>query len=231
MEIGFAAARGVPIVILTTDFQSYGPREDGPAFAFSDPLPEMLASGVERAHRLAPPSQPSGQNRLNVFRYRNLQPLDAAIDRAAGALLGVRRRGMSSQLARNLAFVEPSPYFADDMWGKVTGQLEARGWTVHLATRLRPDADTYAAARIDWDAFCQSALAVVDVRGPEVAPGAALMIGACAATGRSVLAGYSAGWQTFADGREPNWRNLMVQYAVHGRFTDEHEFIALADAL
>ena len=33
MEIGFAAARGVPVVILTTDFQSYGPHTDGSAFA------------------------------------------------------------------------------------------------------------------------------------------------------------------------------------------------------
>lgn len=74
-------------------------------------------------------------------------------------------------------------------------------------------------------------LAVVDVRGPEVAPGAALMIGACAAAGRSVLAGYTAGWQTFADGREPNWRNLMIQYAVQGRFASIHELLALTDAL
>ena len=86
-------------------------------------------------------------------------------------------------------------------------------------------------AQADWDAFCRSTLAVVDVRGPEIAPGAALMIGACAATGRSVLARYSAGWQTFADGREPNWRNLMVQYAVQGHFAGIHGFIALTDAL
>ena len=31
MEIGFAVARGVPVVILTTDFETFGPRADGPA--------------------------------------------------------------------------------------------------------------------------------------------------------------------------------------------------------
>ena len=82
------------------------------------------------------------------------------------------------------------------MWRNVAGHLEARGWTVQVATRFCLDADTLVAAQADWAAFCRSTLAVVDVRGPEVAPGAALMIGACTATGRSVLAGYSAGWQT-----------------------------------
>ena len=231
MEIGFAAARGVPVVIFTTDFQSYGPRTDGPVFAFPEPLLEMLANSVERAHRLAPSSQRPGKHRFSAFRHRNLQPLDAAIDRATGALLGAQPRDAPVRAAERLAFIEPSPYFPDDMWCNVACQLEARGWTAHVATRLCPDADTLAAAQTDWDAFCHSTLAVVDVRGPEVAPGAALMIGACAAAGRSVLAGYTAGWQTFADGREPNWRNLMIQYAVRGRFASIHELLALTDAL
>ena len=147
------------------------------------------------------------------------------------ALLGTRSLDPIAPATERLAFIEPSPYLPDDMWRNVARQLETLGWGVHVATRLRADADTLAASQTDWDAFCRSTLAVVDVRGPEVAPGAALMIGACAATGRSVLAGYTSGWQTFADGREPNWRNLMIQYAVGGRFASIHELIALTDAL
>ncbi len=231
MEIGFAVARGVPVVILTTDFQSYGPRADGPTFVFSEPLLQILAYKIERAQRLAPSNQRPGQDRFSAFQRRNLQSLDAAIDRSTGELLGAQPHDVLIRPAGRFAFIEPSPYFPDDIWRNVAGQLELRGWTVHLATRLRLDSGILAAAQTDWDAFCRSTLAVVDVRGPEAAPGAALMIGACAATGRSVLAGYSAGWQTFADGREPNWRNLMVQYAVRGRFTDVDGFIALIDAL
>ena len=192
---------------------------------------ETLAGKVERAHRLAPLRQRPGQDRFSVFRQRNLRPLDAAIDRAAAALLGAERRDAPAQAAERLVFIEPSPYFPNDTWRNIACELEVRGWTVHVATRLRSDADTLAAAQTDWDAFCRSTLVVVDVHGPEVAPGAAIMIGACAATGRSVLAGYSAGWQTFADGREPNWRNLMIQYAVQGRFASIRELVALTDAL
>jgi hypothetical protein len=179
MEIGFAAACGVPVVILTTDFQTYGSHTDGPVFAFPEPLLEMLADTVVRAHRLAPSSQRPGQDRFSAFRQRNLQPFDPAIDRAAGALLGAQSRNPLAQATERLAFVEPSPYLADDMWRDAAHQLEARGWTVYVARRLHADADTLAVSDADWDAFCRSTLAVVDVRGPEVPPGAALMIGAC----------------------------------------------------
>ena len=65
-----------------------------------------------------------------------------------------------------------------------------------------------------------SELIVVDVSGPEPPPGAAALIGAGAAVGRRVLAYQPIRSWTFAHGREPSWRNLMIQYAVHGRFAD-----------
>jgi len=39
------------------------------------------------------------------------------------------------------------------------------------------------------------------------------------------------GWWTFADGREPNWRNLMIQHAVSGRFGSIGELTALVAGL
>ena len=36
---------------------------------------------------------------------------------------------------------------------------------------------------------------------------------------------------TIADGREPNWRNLMIQYAVTARFSGTAGFTAAVDAL
>ena len=62
-------------------------------------------------------------------------------------------------------------------------------------------------------------------------PGAALITGACAATGRPVLAAHTGTWHTLADGREPNWRNLMIQYAVTARFSGLTGFAAALDAL
>jgi hypothetical protein len=42
-----------------------------------------------------------------------------------------------------------------------------------------------------------------------------------------VLAAEPRGWWTFADGREPNWRNLMIQYAISGSFATISELAAL----
>jgi hypothetical protein len=36
---------------------------------------------------------------------------------------------------------------------------------------------------------------------------------------------------TIADGREPNWRNLMIHYAVTARFCDTAGFTAAMEAL
>jgi hypothetical protein len=46
-----------------------------------------------------------------------------------------------------------------------------------------------------------------------------------------VLAAHTGSWQTFASGREPNWRNLMVQYAVSERFAGISEFATILDRL
>lgn len=233
MEMGFAAALGVPIVIVSTDFQTYGPEADRAGFAFAEPMLEQLAITVERVHRLGPQRRPGGSDRFRLFLRQNLDPVHTAVTRAVNALLSARPARSpwtpNYPACGRLAFIEPSPYMADDMWAVVASTLRAKGWTVHVAKRLRPGADTATAARADWAAARAASLAVIDARGPETPPGAALITGACTATGRPVLAAHPGTWQTFADGREPNWRNLMIQYAVSARFATTGEFTAAMD--
>ncbi len=141
MEVGFAAALGVPIAIVTTDFQTYGPEPDRPGFAFPEPLLEQLAVTVERAHRLGPPRRSGGSDRFRLFLDRNLDPVRVATTRAINALLSARTahlpRTRRSPTCPRLAFIEPSPYIADDMWAAVADTLRAKGWTVHVAKRLQ----------------------------------------------------------------------------------------------
>lgn len=73
-----------------------------------------------------------------------------------------------------------------------------------------------------------AAVLVTDVNGPETPPGAAVLTGAFAALGRPVLARHPRPVWTFADGREPNRRNLMIQYAVRHWFTDLPDLPPLA---
>jgi len=234
METGFAAALGVPIVVVTTDFQTYAPVPGGPGSVFADPLPEAIAAAVVRAHRLGPAGEHTG-DRYRGFLEQNLPTIRAATAQAVAALLGTERESLPPARAApaisKLAYLEPSPYIADDMWAGVARELRARGWQVHTAQRLLAGTGTAGAARTDWAAATSAELAVVDTRGPETPPGAALITGACAATGRPVLAAHTGTWHTVADGREPNWRNLMIQYAVTARFSGTAGFTAAMDAL
>jgi hypothetical protein len=230
MEIGYAAALGVPVISLTTDFQTYGPTSNGPAYTFPDPLLDLLLAGLIRAPHLAPPpAQPT--ERFTAFLHRNLQTIDDAIDQAISALLRAPPPAADSRAtpaaAGRCAFIEPSPYLPRDLWGDIIRLLESRGWQARIATRFRDSADPCHAAHADWAAARHAALTLIDTHGPETPPGAALIAGACAATGRTVLAADPGRCWTFADGREPNWRNLMIQYAVSGRFASTAELAAL----
>lgn len=233
METGFAAALNVPVVLVTTDFQTYTPAPDGPGTIFADPLLETIAAAVVRAHRLGPADEDNG-NLYRGFLEQNLSTVRAVTARAVTALLSAERQPPPAPTAipagSKLAYLEPSPYVADGMWADIARELSGRGWRVHTGQRLT-GTGIAGAARDDWAAATSAGLAVVDTRGPETPPGAALITGACAAAGRPVLAAHTGTWHTVADGREPNWRNLMIQYAVTARFCGIAGFTATLDAL
>jgi Nucleoside 2-deoxyribosyltransferase len=229
MEIGYAATLGIPVVALTTDFQTYGLTRNGPAAAFPDPLLGVLLADVVRVHRLAPPVTGTA-GRFTAYLRRNLPPIRAAADQAITALLRAEPRTAPGHATagERRAFIEPSPYVARDIWRDAACLLRDHGWKVQIATRFRDLAPPCAAAQDDWAASLAADLTLIDVCGPETPPGAAVIAGARAATGRPVLAADPGGWWTFADGREPNWRNLMIQYAVGGRFATIGELATLA---
>lgn len=77
--------------------------------------------------------------------------------------------------------------------------------------------DPERAAVRDLAAAVGAGRLVVDVSGPETPPGAALLTGAATAAGTPVAAYAPRTGFTHAAGREPNWRNLMIQYAVQAR--------------
>jgi hypothetical protein len=232
MEIGFARRLDVPVVLLTTDFQSYGPFPTGPELIFAEPLLETLASGVVRVHRLgqAPLEQMS---RYQVFMHRNLAPLRKAATSAVDMLLSLQNKKQDAPTAgsrqSDLVYLEPSPYFPSADWETFIGILREKNWKIEQAERVKlpsdaSRADLLASSRRDWAAVAAANLLVADLNGPETPAGAALMIGSCAATGCRVLGYYATTSHTFAPGREPNFRNLMVQYSTTAAFRDAQEF-------
>jgi nucleoside 2-deoxyribosyltransferase len=233
MEIGYAAALGAPIVVVTTDFTTYGLAEEGPELAFPDPLIQTVCNDVVRMPRLAPVL--AHEDRFVSFSRRNTCQLEKTINHAVNRLLDVARPLGAPSRSRHqhhagFVFCEPSPYWADSTWALVLDRLRERGYHPSTATRLSTShaAGPVRAAITDWATATAAAMLVADVSGPETPPGAAVLIGAFTALGRPVLARHPRPVWTFAGGREPNRRNLMVQYAVRHWFTDLPDLPPLA---
>lgn len=223
MEIGYAAATGIPVLLLTTDFQVYSLTEAGPRLDFPDPLLQAVATRVIRVPRLGPlsSSHQQGATRYADFLSRNLSQVDTALDTAVETLLHLSPPRRTSSTARNqdgLVYVEGSPYAAAGDDYLVRPCWDA-GHRVVLPRRFTAT-DPVTGALDDLRAACRASRLLADVSGPETPPGTALLIGAALATGVRIAAVHLRPSYTHASGREPNWRNLMIQYAVHAHLDD-----------
>ncbi|MEU3051776.1 nucleoside 2-deoxyribosyltransferase [Streptomyces griseus] len=221
MEIGYAAASDVPVIVVSTDFQTYSVTETGAHLEFPDPLIQAVATRIVRVAKLGPPtlSPTPVQSRFRGFRARNAVQTDTALDAAVDTLLDLPERpslrtgpppGISTHV-----YVEASPYTA---WGRdhLAEACVDAGHTVAVPQRFTAT-DPVAGALADLSAVRSAARLLADVSGPETPPGTALLIGAALASGVQIAAFQPRVTFTHAQGREPNWRNLMVQYA-----TDAH---------
>ncbi|QDY75429.1 nucleoside 2-deoxyribosyltransferase [Streptomyces qinzhouensis] len=223
MEMGYAHALGVPILAVTTDFQTYSFDEDGPQFDFPDPLVQEVITDLVRVPRLgtAPGTTDTANSRYAVFADRNDRQLDQALETAVDRMLA---QSLSRPPApalpvgdASLAFVEQSPYAP--VVGTLTALVQKAGWATEESRRFTAH-NPLDAARTDLDRSRTAGLLVADVSGPETPPGAALLIGAAAARRARIVAYYPRTVLTHAAGREPNWRNLMIQYAAEARFAN-----------
>ncbi|MFF4189101.1 nucleoside 2-deoxyribosyltransferase [Streptomyces sp. NPDC001691] len=214
MEIGCAAALGIPVIVLTTDFQTYSAHENGPRWEFPDPLIETVATRVVRAERLgAPPSAGTG-SRFETFAARNCVQIDRAVGQAVAAALtapSLAQTMPDRPVARGgTVFLEPSPYTPYPQ----ALESAARGIATVITASRFTSLDPRTAAGSDWAQALQAETLVADVSGPEAPPGAAVLIGAGRALERKIAAFHPNPHFSHAPGREPNWRNLMIQYAA-----------------
>ncbi|KIF69490.1 hypothetical protein HY68_14355 [Streptomyces sp. AcH 505] len=216
MEIGYAAALGVPVVVLTTDFQTYSAGEQTDRWEFPDPLVEALATRIVRVDRLGKSGEAT--DRFDAFAARNAAQVELATTAAVNAVLTAsqrpRRLPVHTVARPGTAFLEPSPYapYPTALHEAALTQVSAIVAPSRFTAR-----DSLVAARSDWDAALQTEFLVLDVSGPESPPGAALLAGAAVALGRRAAAFQPRPTYTHAHGREPNWRNLMIQYGTGAR--------------
>ncbi len=221
MEIGYAAALCVPIVVLTTDFQTYGAAEHGAALHFPDALIQSVVTEIVRVDHLA--VRVDNGSRFEASRDQNLGQLTTAVRLAVDRLVHHARCLSECKPAAPepgpLAVCERSPYYTSTDWTQIIALLENRGYRVHQAGRSGV-ANPLVATCQDWTELLGAELLVVDTTGPETPCGAAVLIGAATALGRRIIAWHPTPSWTFARGREPNWRNLMIQYSIHAQVSD-----------
>ncbi|MGA5703931.1 nucleoside 2-deoxyribosyltransferase [Peterkaempfera bronchialis] len=216
MEIGYATANGIPVVVLTTDFQTYSLTGRDILLDFPDPLIQAVATHVIRVPRLgpAPAARHRGFSRYAAFRSRNLAQGDSALDAAVEVLPDLSASGSqpTTPAEPGPVHVEGSPYAA---WGHdhLAKACVDAGYKVTLPQRFTA-ADPIAGALADLTAARTASRLLADVSGPETPPGTALLIGAALASGVRIAAYQPRPTYTHAAGREPNWRNLMIQYAA-----------------
>lgn len=222
MEIGYAAASGIPVVVLTTDFQTYSLTGRDVLLDFPDPLIQAVATRVIRVPRLGPtpPTRHRGFSRYAEFRSRNLSQVDSALDAAVEVLPDLSASGPRPTTRTELGavHVEGSPYAA---WGHdhLAKACVDAGYAVTLPQRFTAD-DPITGAWADLTAACAASRFLADVSGPETPSGTALLIGAALASGVRIAAFQPRPTYTHAAGREPNWRNLMIQYAADAHLDD-----------
>ncbi|MFF5475538.1 nucleoside 2-deoxyribosyltransferase [Streptomyces achromogenes] len=207
MEVGYAAALGVPVTILTTDFQTYDRAGRVPAWQFPDPLIEAVAHTVVRGSTLGP--RTAAANRFAAFADRNESQIDAAVCHGVDALLHAPAPVRPAPKEQRGVYIEASPYTPDS---GLLAAARSSGRPAHVSRRFTAG-DPLGAAVEDWNLAAASCALVADVSGPETPPGAAILIGAAAARRQRVIAYQPRPAYTHAPGREPNWRNLMIQYA------------------
>ncbi|MEU9247563.1 nucleoside 2-deoxyribosyltransferase [Streptomyces sp. NPDC048385] len=214
MEIGYAAALGAPVILLTTDFQDYSTAIHGPRTVFPDPLLDILATRIIRFPRLGTPTELPGGSRFADFAARNHTQTEHALDACVDAALQLPARPPATPAPSRDAdtvFTEPSPYAPPH--NGLPGLPPNTVSTIRRPTRFEAAAPL-TAARHDWAAALRSTRIVVDASGPETPPGAAILIGAACATGQPVAMYLPRSTYTHAAGREPNHRNLMIQYSA-----------------
>ncbi|MBP2400729.1 nucleoside 2-deoxyribosyltransferase [Streptomyces syringium] len=230
MEIGYAHTLGVPVTVLSTDFQTYSLTDDGPRLEFPDPLVQTMARHTVRTPHLVPAHESYGAppaGRFAVFHERNRLQTHAALDAVLKALHDAPAPETGRKAHRppgnRTLFLEPSPYHPFPH--TLAEAAQACGYQVHAAERFTAT-NPSAAAQRDLDNASRASVLLADVSGPETPPGAALLIGAAAARGARVGAYQTHTVFTHADGREPNWRNLMIQYASDARLDSPQTLVS-----
>jgi nucleoside 2-deoxyribosyltransferase len=244
MELGFAHAIGVPIVLMTTDFQTYSVGASGQHTLFADPLLEVIADQIVRVpHPYPEVDTDPAEGRFVSFRRRNQLALEEALAKTACAVQQVAMPRPLSQVrphatarlddprqrssSRRL-YIEDSPYISNgDRYSNIRRLAEENGWLVRVATRFAQTHDGSAQQRAAADlthARASDAL-LLDGNGPETPGGAAFHVGAALARGQTSILCYGADLYTHADGRELNARNLMIHYGA------THFVVAPDDAL
>ena len=219
MELGFAYALGTPVISVTTDFISYGYVADKASFHLADPLLEIMSDQILHFGEL--PEMAGGiQNIYEAFACRNQAAIDHIYKQILECLytLPGKRAFISNQTERlvYIDFCGGEYSFFDSLIEQAVHNLKSRGFSTYVARRFRPDNSRSVrdCAEEDLQAATRATAYVLSGNGGETPAGTAALLGFANALGRPAYLHFSGRQLTYATGREPNRRNLMILYGA-----------------
>lgn len=219
MELGFAYALGAPTLVVTSDFISYGFEGDTEVFNLNDPLLELLSDRIIHLSEMPMPSN-SLKSKYDNFAERNMATLDLMNERIYEAInLAPLNKEVTPPPDSDLVYIdfcggEYAHY--EPLVEQIIFKLQARGIRYYVAKRLQRDIPSTprVAAEDDLKAASKASAYILGGSGSEVPAGAAAMVGFANALERPAYLYYGGRQLTYAAGREPNARNLMVLYGA-----------------
>jgi Nucleoside 2-deoxyribosyltransferase len=221
VELGYAYGAGIPVVAITTDFETFSQKPFGAQTILADPLIEVVCESLVRVHE----AKLVGEHGKGLYRdyiSRHEAAVWEAIESATDAVAKIAEAlpGTAAERAPRLGdpspavYVESSPYYARTPLHDVWNGLADRGIEVRGPARFDYSDAPYEFARQDLLQALACRTLVLDASGPEAPPGASLLLGAALALGRHRVVYTGRPRYTHAPGFEPNARNLMVLYGA-----------------
>ncbi len=216
-ELGYCYAKGVPFLLVSTDFISWE-FPGGQVYPF-DPLPYVAASGVVRETRI-----PEGQD----FRARLIRARGAVLESVAVMVAEILRAPLPQERSP-----EPGPGLTLLEFGggvyewqrQAIARLGRLGSSVHGSRRCSagPQSDPAELARLDLRSLRSARRLVVGVDSDEAPPGTAFLQGMACALGVEVWMYSSRSLNIVGPLGYRMSRNLMLDYS------STRTFLALDD--
>lgn len=239
MEVGYAYGKGVPVILLNTDFIWYRSLVNPKLEFIIDPVVDSIMSRVVHIYRMSEAGQGThtAEGANEAYRCRLVQSKEAIFSLASDLAtdlvvsydryvpeLPVASVGRRSGRVVYVDFVGGKYEWAQEYMRRIKEKLEARRIRVFESYRHNREQQkqilaegalaSNQLARLDIQHCFEADVVIVGADGSEMDIGTAAIHGMAAALGKKIIMYYSGNIECFGDGEQVMYQNLMLDYSA-----------------